>query len=343
MRQTDILIVGGGVGGLTLAVLLADVGISVDLIEPYPPEPLKKTKITGRTVALMEGSLNVIRACGVWDSIKDRTCPMQAMRILDDSMRKGQTIDTEFSASNIGMTQFGYNIPNSLLRAALYEKAAKAKTIKIHNCAFTEFEQHKGHIVAHLENDATIRAALMVGADGRNSRVREKSGIAVWKQNYNQKAITCVINHSRAHNNTATEFHRAGGPFALVPLPGNQSSVVWVETPEHADELLRLKKHEFEQALQKNANDILGGVTLEIGPEAWPLCSIKAKKLIAPRIALIAEAAHIGHLIVFGNEVGVIPKGYLYFAIAFSLMVEFFDLRMKKNKKPKVEEVPLEE
>lgn len=293
MKQTDILIAGGGIAGLTLAKLLADIGLQVDLIEPYPPKTVSKTPLTGRTVALMESSVNVVKATGIWDYIKAYTTPMAAMRILDDSQAGQKIIDTEFRANDIGLEQFGYNIPNGLLRAILFAAVKKTKNIKIHASAFSDVEATGVHSIATLEDGTQIKARLIVGADGRNSVVREKSGIKTARHSYNQKAITCVINHSRAHNNTATEFHRPSGPFALVPLPGNQSSVVWVETPGRADELLKLKKHEFEQALQDNSNDILGGITLEVGPEAWPLCTIKAKSFIAERTALVAEAAHV--------------------------------------------------
>ena len=110
---------------------------------------------------------------------------------------------------------------------------------------------------------------------------------------YDQSAITCLINHSRSHSNTSTEFHRENGPMALVPLPGNQSSVVWVEKTETAQDLIKLKKQDFEQTLQDKTQDILGGITLEVGPECWPLCSIQAESLTASRVALIAEAAHV--------------------------------------------------
>lgn len=293
MRQTDILIAGGGIAGLTLAHLLAGIGMDVDLIEPFPPEPLKKVKPSGRTVALMDSSLNIVRATGIWDTVKDSANPMRTMRIMDDSRAKQPVIETAFNASDIGLEQFGYNVPNAILRSALYESAKKNKNIKIHPSAFASYEVQGGHAVADLEDGTQIKTRLIVGADGRNSVVRAQAGIAVSQKSYDQKAITCLINHSRAHDNTSTEFHRPSGPFALVPLPGNQSSVVWVETPERADALLRLKKHEFEQALQDNANNILGGITLEVGPQAWPLCSIKAKALTAPRVALVAEAAHV--------------------------------------------------
>lgn len=293
MRQTDILISGGGIAGLTLAKLLSGLDLKIDVIEPHPPASFKKTDITGRTVALMDSSLNVIKAANIWDSIKDQSCPMKAMRIIDDSRGDSKVIETDFEAREIGMKEFGYNIPNALLRAALFDDIKKVKNIKIHNSAFTSFSYENTAIIASFEDGSKLKASLLTGADGRNSSVRKAANITSHIKKYDQSAITCIINHSRTHNSTATEFHRSGGPFALVPMPGNQSSVVWVEKHERAENLLRLKKHEFEQALEKNSNRLLGGITLETTPISWPLSTIKANKLTVPRIALIAEAAHV--------------------------------------------------
>jgi len=146
---------------------------------------------------------------------------------------------------------------------------------------------------AQLEDGKTITAPLIIGADGRESLVRKISGISTKKKKYDQNAVTCIINHSCAHNNSSTEFHRSGGPFALVPMEGNQSSVVWVEKAARAEDLIKLSKQDFEAALQKATNDILGGITLAENPQMWPLCTMKAKTLTAKRTALIAEAAHV--------------------------------------------------
>ena len=294
MHKTDVVIIGGGIAGLTLAAILGRAGIGVHLVEPFPPPALKDVKPSGRTVALMESSLNIVRATGVWDKIADRSNPLRIMRIIDDS-RPGQgTIDIEFPASDIGLEQFGFNISNAALRSALYETVQNIPKITLHvPQKLSAYETQDQSINITLDNGIMIQAALLVGADGRNSAVREQAGIECKTHEYGQKAITCLINHSRAHDNTSTEFHRPAGPLALVPLPGNQSAVVWVEDESRADELVALRKEEFTQALQNLSKDILGGITLETGPECWPLYSIKAKDLTAPRIVLIAEAAHV--------------------------------------------------
>ena len=293
VKQTDIVIIGGGVAGLTLAVLLGQAGLDVVVVDPHKPESMKQTPITGRTVALMDSSLNILKNTGIWDEIGPLSNRMQMMRIIDDSDTGKEAIEIEFPASDIGMDYFSFNIPVGHLRAALFERLQKLKNVTFVESTFADYSLDDGGIHVRFENKKSIQAKLLVGADGRNSAVREFSGIKTDTKKYDQSAITCVINHSRSHNDTSTEFHRPAGPMALVPMPGNQSSVVWVEKTEDAQELIKLKKQEFEQTLQERTNNILGGITLEIGPECWPLCSIKAKAITAARVALIAEAAHV--------------------------------------------------
>ena len=292
-KQTDILIIGGGIAGLSLAILLGGIGINVCLVEPYPPAPLKKTRPDARTIALMQSSLNVIRAAGVWEAVAPFAAALKTMRIIDDNAPGRGKIDAAFDSCEIGLEQYGFNIPNSILRAALYEAASKSKTITLHHEAFKGYEVDSAHITASFDKGPEIKARLIIGADGRNSPVRTQAGIECHKHEYNQTAITCLINHSQSHNGAATEFHRPSGPLAFVPMPGNQSSVVWVETPERAADILHLKKEDFIQTLQDLSQNILGGITLEHGPQSWPLCTIKAQSLTAPRMALMAEAAHV--------------------------------------------------
>lgn len=324
MKQTDIAIIGGGIAGLSLAILLGDIGIHVALVEPHPPAPFDKTERNGRTIALMENSINIIKATGIWDKIAPLSHPIETMRVIDNSIASKPPTQSDFPASDIGQDQFGYNIPNAHLRAALYERAQDITSITLHaNAALKDIaplptnhprdkDEYKNHAhssntnhnrkLSHYVNiilnnesgsEINLQTKLLVGADGRNSKTRELLNIADKQNPYGQTAITCIINHSNAHENISTEFHYPSGPLAIVPLPGNQSSIVWVEQDNRADDIMKLKKTDFTQMLQDKMNSILGGITLEHGPTSWPLTSIKAKTLTAPRTALIAEAAHV--------------------------------------------------
>ena len=241
----------------------------------------------------MQSSLNILKATGLAGFCETYGTKMEVMRIIDDSIAGQDSVTSSFDAFDIGLPYFSMNIPNGPLRAQLYEDISAQENITIHNTPLEDYITEQSHISATLENGTIITTPLIIGADGRESLVRKIAGIKAKKTDYGQSAITCIINHSRGHENTSTEFHREGGPFALVPMKGNQSSIVWVEKTERADALLKLPKDGFESALQKATKDILGGITLETPPQSWPLCAIKAKALTAPRVALVAEAAHV--------------------------------------------------
>jgi 2-octaprenyl-6-methoxyphenol hydroxylase len=292
-HKTDLVISGGGIAGLSLAALLGKAGLGVHIIDPAPPKPLSETTPSARTIALMQSSLNIIKGAGVWPKIEAYTNPLKTMRIIDDSANDGNRIDAEFDSGEIGLEQFGFNIPNSTLRAALYENVQKIPSVTVHVNSLKDYKTSDNSISVTLENGDEISAALLVGTDGRKSKVREIAGIKAKVKEYGQAAITCLITHSRSHNDTATEFHRPAGPLAFVPMPGNRSAIVWVESKEMADELLRLKKQDFIAALQDRSKNILGAIELESTPESWPLSSIRAERLTGARIALAAEAAHV--------------------------------------------------
>ncbi len=293
-KQTDIAISGGGIAGLSLGILLARAGADVAVIEPAPPRASEAPKPSGRTVALMERSLNVLKPTDIEADLAKFSNPMRAMRIIDDSQKGREPVQAEFPATELGMEKFGLNIPNLPLRNALWNKAKEIKNLRlIAPDKLTDYSADGAFVTVQLENGKAFKARLLVGTDGRNSAVRKIAGIDASVKDYKQSAITCLISHSRNHDDIATEFHRPGGPLALVPLPGKVSSVVWVNPTDKAEALMRLRKQEFEQALQDATNDVLGTIKLESDPESWPLASIRAKALTARRIALAAEAAHV--------------------------------------------------
>ncbi len=296
-NQTDITIIGAGAAGLTLAVLLAEAGLHVTLADPQAPPTFKNAVHNGRTVALMNTSINILRAANIWNHIAPLSCPMQKMRIIDDSLSNRNSINIEFPAHDIGLEQFSYNVPLSHLRGALFDRFNTFKNTTFINDSFATYTAHANAAHIEFKNTAPITSRLIIGADGRNSAVREAAGITATTKKYNQSAITCLINHTKSHENTSTEFHRENGPMALVPLLSdkkhNQSSVVWVERTEAANEIAALPMTTFTALLQEKTNDLLGDISVIDTPQSWPLCTSQAKALIAPRIALIAEAAHV--------------------------------------------------
>lgn len=293
-RSTDILITGGGVPGLALAALLGQAGIGVLVADRAPAPALQSVKADGRTAALMQGSVNILQASGAWERARKFGEELQTLRIIDDS-GAGEPVRAEFCADEIGLPAFGVNMPNEPLRAALGETVKEIRNVTVLNAALAGFEADAFGVRAHFAGGETVSAKLIVGADGRKSLTRELAGIKVWQRDYGQHAITCLIDHTEPHGNVSTEFHRPSGPFTLVPLPGNRSSVVWVDYDAEAAEFMGLSRHAFTRALQERSRDLLGKVTLATEPQSCPLAALKAKKLTGRRVALIAEAAHVLH------------------------------------------------
>ena len=292
-NTTDIVISGGGVPGLTLALLLGRLGLAIAVLEPHPPAPAREIKPDGRTAALMAKSINILTSAGVWEACAPYAAALKTLRIVEGETR------ADFQSGEIGLPFFGMNMPNNLQRAILTEQAAKLPSITLLADSLSGFESDDFGVTVRLESGKSLRTRLLVGADGRRSKVRKDSGIAVRERDYGQSALTCLIDHTRPHDNISTEFHRPGGPFTIVPLPdtesGHRSSIVWVEYNDDADRFLKLRRQDFEAALQERSANLVGKITLATPPQSWPLKALRAKELTAPRVALIAEAAHVVH------------------------------------------------
>lgn len=296
--NADVLIAGGGMAGLTLGILLGQAGVRVVIAEAAKPPAPKDIKPGTRTVALFGGSINILKAAGIWDKLAPASARMEVMRVIDDS-QAGQSapVPLSFAAAEIGCGEFGYNIPNHALYPALLQRVATLDSVSfLTEAGLVSYQTDAAGISAKLKDGTSVRAPLLIGADGRHSVVREIAGLPHRLHDYGQQAMTCVIEHETPHNNVSTEFHRSGGPFALVPLPvengKNLSSVVWVERDADAARLIDLPAARYQDELQARTNDILGAVKLIRGPEIWPLQWSIARKLVARRVAILAESAH---------------------------------------------------
>lgn len=295
--KTEVLIIGGGIGGLALANLLGKSGLSTTIVEKRNFSIPDKKEFYGRTAALMGGSINILKALDIWPEIEQRTAPLKAMRIIDDSNPNIEPVEINFPANEISKDCFGHNIPNMMLHKILADKAIENDNIQIIAPAGLEdFNCTPSGVIATLDNGDNIKAQLIIGADGRQSKARELAKIGTTEENYNQSAITCLIEHSKPHNFISTEHHRSGGPFTTVPMPDQEnkhfSSIVWVEKTQDADAFIKMDKASLEKAIEKRSRGALGEIKLASTPECWPLKGIIADKITAPRLTLIAEAAH---------------------------------------------------
>ncbi len=286
-RIFDAVVVGAGPAGLAAALALKHAGLDTICVGPAP--------VTGtpdrRTTALLDGSVAFLtQSAGVWQRIRPHAAPLRVLRIVDRTGRFFRAPDTQFDAAEIGSDAFGYNVPNADLVGALLAELEDG----FHPSAGVIGLKPGADLVAlSLAEGATLRARLVVGADGRKSLCRETAGIGIRSWAYDQTAIVCNFRHSRPHGNACTEFHYASGPFTVVPLPGDWSSLVWVEQQETGRALSQLDDDGFRREIAKRLDGLLGDV-LEVSPRgAFPLSGLVAKHLTGDRLALVGEAAHV--------------------------------------------------
>ncbi len=198
-----------------------------------------------------------------------------------------------FSAGEIGLDQFGYNIENRLLMEALEERAAELSGLTRLDDEADTVGPGDADVAIRTAGGKLLCARLVAGADGRQSLCREAAGISVKRRELNQAALTFNVGHSRPHRNISTEFHTAQGPCVFVPLPGDRSSVVWVSAPKEAGRLLGLSDDELSEAAETQSHSILGRLRVEPGRHLFPLAIEQPRQFAKARVALVGEAAHV--------------------------------------------------
>jgi 2-octaprenyl-6-methoxyphenol hydroxylase len=283
----EVAVVGGGPAGLAAAIALAQTGAATALIARRVPYA------DNRTTALLGGSVDFLQGLDVWARCQDQAAPLRAMRLVDDTGRLIRAPEVRFSADEIGLDEFGYNIENRLLLAALEQRAAELPALTRFDDEADTIHPFDSHVAIHMGAAGTVSARLVVGADGRRSLCRGAAGIPVKRRELNQAALTFNVSHSRPHRNVSTEFHTAQGPCVFVPLPGERSSVVWVAAPKEAERLIALTDDQLSEAAETRSHSILGRIRTDPGRHLFPLAIEQPRQLAHNRIALVGEAAHV--------------------------------------------------
>jgi 2-octaprenyl-6-methoxyphenol hydroxylase len=286
-RAFDIAVVGAGVAGLAAALAFARDGFNTALVGR--PE----SRSDGRTVALLDGSVRLLDALGAWPSLAGEAAPLAVMQIIDDTGSLFRPPPVSFSAAEIGLEAFGWNLESSLLASRLAELAARRHGLALVHDQVVGYEVDGERAALALESGAALRAALIVAADGRRSRLRDHAGIGARNWAYPQCALTTILSHERDHRDTSTEFHTRSGPFTLVPLPGRRSSLVWVVGPQQAEQLAALDDGALALAIERQAQSMLGKMTVGGPRGVVPLNGLSVDRYWSSRLALVGEAAHV--------------------------------------------------
>lgn len=288
MTKTEIIIVGAGPAGLSQALILADAGLHVVLIDRMAVKP---GRADNRTAALLRPAVDILRGVDVDPEKFPDTAPLRHLRLIDEGV--GNHGGVHFSSTEIHHPYFALNIRNGDVHAALVKRVLSHPLVKVSApCEIQSIDVSPYHVQMKT-NTGVYQSMVVIGADGRESVVRHLAGITFHKIDYQQSAITCAITHTGAHHDTSIEFHRPGGPFTLVPLSGHRSSVVWMERSVDAEQILALSPIDFTARLQSETGNLLGDITVIDPPQCWPVIWQRADRMIAPRMALVAEAAHV--------------------------------------------------
>ena len=288
------MIAGGGFAGLALALALRQgLGDSFRIVV-VDPAFAAGAKPDLRASAIAAAARRMFEALGVWDAVAHDAQPILDMVVTDSKLEHAmRPVFLTFAGEIEEGEPFAHMIENAPLNAALTAQA-RAQGIELRATTVTGFEHAGPHINVSL-GDGELSASLLVAADGAKSRVREQAGIASHGWNYGQSAIVTTVTHERAHEGRAVEHFLPAGPFAILPLIGNRSSLVWTETDAQAARIVALPDDEFHAELERRFGLHLGDIGL-VGPRrAYPLGLFIARSFIAERIALVGDAAHVIH------------------------------------------------
>jgi 2-octaprenyl-6-methoxyphenol hydroxylase len=269
------------------ALAFANAGFSVALIGP------KRVGADQRTTALMLPAINLLSDMGVWQDIVASAAPLKKMRILDGTTRLIRSQPVTFHASTINEEAFGWNMPNESLLEALEGSIAKAVNLTRFDALVSSVITHDEGVSCELGNGANIQSKLLIGADGRNSLARKAAAIEVRQWSYPQVAMVLAFAHTRSHQFISTEFHTQTGPFTIVPLPGDRSSLVWVVHPSDVGKMREKADGDLAIELEEKMHSILGKITLDTPRQFYPLSGQTPSAFAASRIMLVGEAAHV--------------------------------------------------
>eukprot|EP01037_Dinobryon_pediforme_P002358 gene2358-2395_t len=291
--KSDIAIAGAGIAGLTLALALQSTlkgGIKVAVIDPSLSAA--KTRTSGRASAIAAGPRQMLEALDVWQQLKDAQ-PILKMVVTDSRLHDPvRPVFLTFD-SPAPDAPFAHMVMNDELRDVLLQRC-RDEGVTLIAQSVRNFTTQADCVELDCPDQRHF-ARLLIAADGAQSRLRDLARIQVTRHAYDQTGIVATIEHERPHQGRAEEHFMADGPFAILPLTGNCSSIVWSDTRTHASAMMELDDEDFQAELEQRFTLRLGALKLRDRPKLFPLNLLWARRYYAPRFALLGDAAHVIH------------------------------------------------
>jgi len=292
----DLLILGGGLVGMTLALAAAKQGLSSHVVDRADPADLTAEGFDDRATAISTASWHLFTNIGIADALEPFACPIASIAVTDQN-KPGRLDFTP----DPGEGTLGRMFPNRRLRLAMFEAAAKEPLINwVAKAEISQRQRSEFGVAAIVDTGGAprkLKARLMIAAEGRQSPTREEAGITIAKWDYSHRAVIAGLTHSKPHGNVAWEIFYPPGPFALLPLGDDpdgthRSSLVWTVSEDDGNAVMKLGERAFIAEAQKRMGDVLGTITA-VGPRSsWPLGFHHTAKITGERLALVGDAAH---------------------------------------------------
>lgn len=294
----DVVIIGGGLVGGTLAVALAQQNFKVAVIDRESPEELLKPDLDGRTTAVSYGSKLIFDQLGIWDKVEHAAEPILDIRVFE----RDSPWAIYYNHQDVGNAPMGYIVENRVLRQGIFQRAVELpdQLTWMAPASVAHTERNLEGVIVELEDGNTLKASLLVGAEGRLSPTRDEAGIKTFRWSYDKMALIAHVTHEKPHQGSAWEVFQPQGPFAILPLRtcpttgSYRSGIVWTGSPSDINQLLSLDDEEISAELQE-LFPYFG--TIQVSGKRWsyPLSAMIAKGTVDHRLAIVGDAAHTVH------------------------------------------------
>src|SRR5216110_1874357 len=293
--QRSIVICGGAFAGLALALAFRQgLGADIPVIVADPALAVRPSR-DPRATAIVAACRRLFEALGVWDQVAAQTQPILDMVVTDSKLEDAtRPVFLTFAGDVEPGEPFAHMVENRYLIDALAARA-EAAGVDLRTTAVSSYDSRTDGVDVTLTDGSTIEASLLVAADGARSKLRERAGIATHGWDYDQSGIVVTVGHERDHHGRAEEHFLPAGPFAILPLTGKRSSLVWTENRAEPARITALGEAEFHDELEKRFGLHLGEIKALDKPRAFPLGYFVARSFIAERLALVGDAAHVIH------------------------------------------------